>query len=51
MLDELGHAAEAKALEVAVRAAVAEGVLTPDAGGQAKTKQVTDAVLEKLQAV
>ncbi len=49
MLDELGHEAEAQQLEAAVRAVVAAGVLTPDAGGQAGTKQVTDAVLEKLR--
>jgi len=50
MLDTLGHAEAAQAVEAAVRAVASKGQLTPDAGGQAGTKQVTDAILEQLKA-
>jgi 3-isopropylmalate dehydrogenase len=51
LLTELGHREEAAALEAAVRAVVESGPLTPDCGGTAKTRDVTDAVLSKLQSL
>jgi tartrate dehydrogenase/decarboxylase/D-malate dehydrogenase len=49
MLEFLEENEAAGALMKAIEAVVAEGkVLTPDLGGQAKTRQFTDAVLDKL---
>lgn len=49
MLDHLGCAAAARAIETAVTAVLAEGrVRTPDLGGDSSTHEVTEAVLEKL---
>jgi tartrate dehydrogenase/decarboxylase/D-malate dehydrogenase len=49
MLDFLGEAAAATALDQAVRAVLAEGrVLTPDLGGAGTTRSVTNAVLSSL---
>ncbi|HTP31799.1 MAG TPA: tartrate dehydrogenase [Candidatus Acidoferrales bacterium] len=49
MLDHLGLAEAAGAVESAVAAVLAEGkVRTPDLGGTSSTAEVTDAVLEKL---
>ncbi len=50
MLEFLGETEAAKALMAAVEAVTAEGqVLTPDLGGTATTREVTDAVLAKLE--
>jgi tartrate dehydrogenase/decarboxylase/D-malate dehydrogenase len=49
MLDHLGEAQAGKAVDAAIRAALASrSVQTPDLGGQATTRQVTDAVLAAL---
>jgi 3-isopropylmalate dehydrogenase len=48
MLDHLGRAAEARAVEAAVAACVAEGLGTPDIGGRLTTEQAGSAVLERL---
>ena len=49
MLDHLGMAEAARAVESAVAAVLAEGkVRTPDLGGASSTEEVTGAVLEKL---
>jgi tartrate dehydrogenase/decarboxylase/D-malate dehydrogenase len=49
MLDFLGETAAALAIDRAVRAILAEGrVLTPDLGGSATTRAVTDAVAARL---
>ncbi len=51
MLDHLGCAEAARAVEGAVSAVLAEGrARTPDLGGDSGTQQVTEAVLEKLGA-
>jgi tartrate dehydrogenase/decarboxylase/D-malate dehydrogenase len=50
MLDFLKEAAAAKALMAAIEAVTGEGrVLTRDLGGKAGTKDVTDAVLQRLR--
>jgi tartrate dehydrogenase/decarboxylase/D-malate dehydrogenase len=50
MLDFLKEAAAAKALMAAIEAVTGEGrVLTRDLGGRAGTKDVTDAVLQRLR--
>ncbi len=51
LLDELGLPAEAQILERAVRDAVAAGKLTPDAGGTAKTREVADFVIARVEAL
>ena len=52
MLDFLGENEAARALMAAVEAVTAEGrVKTPDLGGKATTREVTDAVLSKLEVV
>jgi tartrate dehydrogenase/decarboxylase/D-malate dehydrogenase len=49
MLDFLGEAAASNALMAAIEGATAEGkVLTRDLGGQAGTRDFTDAVLKRL---
>jgi tartrate dehydrogenase/decarboxylase/D-malate dehydrogenase len=49
-LDFLKEAAAARALMAAIEAVTGEGkVLTRDLGGKAGTKEVTDAVLQKLK--
>jgi tartrate dehydrogenase/decarboxylase/D-malate dehydrogenase len=49
MLEFLGQAGAAKALDAAVRAVLADGTtLTPDLGGSATTRAVTDAVIARL---
>lgn len=48
MLEHLGEAASAKRLMVAVERACAAGVLTPDVGGKATTKEVTRAVIDAI---
>jgi len=48
MLERLGHAAAARAIERAVRDALAAGVRTPDIGGTTSTRAAAAAVLERL---
>jgi tartrate dehydrogenase/decarboxylase/D-malate dehydrogenase len=49
MLDHLGSGEAGARVERAVAAVLAEGrVRTPDLGGRSRTREVTDAVLEKL---
>lgn len=48
MLDHLGLAAEAARIMAAIAATTAAGILTPDLGGTATTRQVGDAVLDAL---
>ncbi|HLY20123.1 MAG TPA: tartrate dehydrogenase [Bryobacteraceae bacterium] len=49
MLEHLGEAAAAREVEGGVAAVLAKGkVRTPDLGGTSSTKEVTDAVLEKM---
>jgi tartrate dehydrogenase/decarboxylase/D-malate dehydrogenase len=48
MLEHLGLQAEADRVVRAVEATCAAGVLTPDLGGSATTRQVTDAMLSRV---
>lgn len=48
MLEHLGMAPEAKRIMTALAATTASGVLTPDLGGAATTREVGDAVLANL---
>jgi tartrate dehydrogenase/decarboxylase / D-malate dehydrogenase len=49
MLDHLGQPAAAAALMASIEGVVRDGRdLTPDLGGQASTKQVTDAIISRL---
>ena len=48
MLEHLGEAKAAARLMAAIEHAAAKKVFTPDLGGRATTRQVTDAVLEAL---
>ncbi|HYT83060.1 MAG TPA: isocitrate/isopropylmalate family dehydrogenase [Gemmatimonadales bacterium] len=48
MLEQLGHASAARDLERAVRKALAQGVRTPDLGGNATTREVAAAVAAAL---
>ncbi len=49
MLDHLGEPAAAAALMTAVEQVCAAGILTPDIGGTATTKDVTRAVCEAIR--
>jgi tartrate dehydrogenase/decarboxylase/D-malate dehydrogenase len=49
MLEHLGEAAAAARLMLAVESVTGAGILTPDVGGQATTKVVTDAVCEAIR--
>ncbi|MBC7358350.1 MAG: tartrate dehydrogenase [Desulfacinum sp.] len=49
MLDFLGEPRAAEALMQAIEAVTAEGVLTPDLGGTAKTVEFTDRVLARIE--
>jgi 3-isopropylmalate dehydrogenase len=49
MLDHLGHAAEASAVETAVAACVREGAATSDVGGSLTTSAAGDAVCQRLR--
>ena len=49
LLDHLGHAAEAAAVEAAVAACVREGASTADVGGSLTTAQSGDAVCQRLK--
>jgi tartrate dehydrogenase/decarboxylase/D-malate dehydrogenase len=48
MLEHLGEKEVAGRLMAAVEKVCAAGVLTPDVGGKATTKEVTDAVIEVI---
>lgn len=48
MLEHLGEAEAAERLMRAVEQVTAAGILTPDVGGTATTKQVTDAVVDAI---
>jgi 3-isopropylmalate dehydrogenase len=48
MLEQVGHAPQARALEQAVKSALQAGACTPDVGGKLSTREVTDAVLARL---
>jgi tartrate dehydrogenase/decarboxylase / D-malate dehydrogenase len=48
LLDWLGLSAEAAAVYNAIESTTAAGVLTPDLGGSATTRQVTEAILDRL---
>jgi tartrate dehydrogenase/decarboxylase/D-malate dehydrogenase len=48
MLDHLGHAGLGDRVRAAIAATIRAGVLTPDVGGTATTREVTDAVLAAL---
>ncbi|MBT6566948.1 tartrate dehydrogenase [uncultured Candidatus Puniceispirillum sp.] len=49
MLDHLGLNDEANRLIAAIEKVCADGILTPDVGGNATTRQVTDAVLDAIR--
>ena len=48
LLEHLGHMAEAQRVRQAVLATLADGVLPPDLGGTASTRQITAAILQNL---
>jgi tartrate dehydrogenase/decarboxylase/D-malate dehydrogenase len=50
MLEHLGEAAAAQRLMQAIEATTAAGVHTPDLGGNATTRDVTDAVCGALRS-
>ncbi|SDW05827.1 tartrate dehydrogenase/decarboxylase / D-malate dehydrogenase [Albimonas donghaensis] len=50
MLDHLGETEAATRLMRAVEKVCADGILTPDVGGEATTQEVTDAVCEAIRA-
>ena len=49
MLEHLGEADAARRLMTAVEKVCAAGILTPDVGGKATTREVTDAVVEAIR--
>lgn len=49
MLEHLGESAGSKRLMSALERVTAQGILTPDLGGKARTREVTDAVLAALE--
>jgi len=48
MLEHLGEERESKRLMKAIEKTTGQGVLTPDLGGKARTKDVTKAVIDAL---
>jgi len=50
MLDFLGHKPEADMILEAIKHTTASGNLTPDLGGKADTRQVTDAIIARIRA-
>ena len=46
--DSFGRYEDAKCIEDAVEASIAAGILTRDIGGQASTKEMTEAIIERL---
>jgi tartrate dehydrogenase/decarboxylase/D-malate dehydrogenase len=51
MLDHLGEREAAAALMTAIEQVCAAGVLTPDLGGKATTKEVTAAMLAAIRGI
>ena len=49
MMEHLGEAAAAARLMRAVEDVTGAGILTPDVGGTATTKEVTDAVCDAIR--
>ena len=49
MLEHLGQAAPAQRLMKAIEDVCAAGIMTPDVGGTATTREVTDAVIESIR--
>jgi len=49
MLEHLGEASAATRLITAIEDVCAQGIMTPDVGGDATTKDVTDAVIESIR--
>ena len=49
MLEHLGEAAPADRLIKAVEDVCAAGIMTPDVGGKATTREVTDAVIASIR--
>jgi tartrate dehydrogenase/decarboxylase/D-malate dehydrogenase len=49
MLDHLGETDASARLMRAIEKVCAEGILTPDVGGKATTREVTDAVCEAIR--
>jgi tartrate dehydrogenase/decarboxylase/D-malate dehydrogenase len=50
MLDHLGESDASQRLMTAIESVCAQGVVTPDVGGSASTRQVTEAVVQALQS-
>ena len=50
MLDHLGESDAAQRLMAAVERVTGAGILTPDVGGKANTKEVTDAVVDAIHS-
>jgi isocitrate/isopropylmalate dehydrogenase len=50
MLDHVGHPELGDRVRAAIAATIRDGVLTPDLGGEATTRDVTDAVIARLHA-
>ena len=50
MLDHLGEGAASARLMKAVEEVCANGIVTPDVGGKATTREVTDAVIYAIRA-
>ena len=48
MRDSFGRYKDADHIEKAVEATLAAGILTRDIGGQASTKEMTEAIIERL---
>jgi tartrate dehydrogenase/decarboxylase/D-malate dehydrogenase len=49
MLEHLGERAAAKSLMAAIERVTAKGILTPDLGGKARTREFTDSVLVEIE--
>jgi tartrate dehydrogenase/decarboxylase/D-malate dehydrogenase len=49
MLEHLGEAAAAASLMAAIEGVTEKGILTPDLGGKARTREFTDAVLGEIE--
>ena len=48
MRDSFGRYEDAERIEHAVEASLAAGILTRDIGGKASTKEMTEAIIERL---
>jgi len=48
MLDHLGYSEESQRVETAVESVLAEGPRTGDLGGDADTKEMTAAIVDRL---